>query len=185
MAAFCARHGYSGRTKPELLVERLHTNLLSASAETTARKAVTAILFVDQLELLNTQVRTIKGIRELLVQHPGAVIFLSFTGMGKRCGGVGGSTPVQLACTVGTSSESCRESWSSAGPRPVLIRAARSMPLAGSYRPARSVLLIAPSAVRRVRHVTLRQLPLGDGRIAGPRVRSGRSMLAGVFGQMV
>jgi hypothetical protein len=36
MAAFCTRHGYSGRTKPELLVERLRANLLSASAGTTA-----------------------------------------------------------------------------------------------------------------------------------------------------
>jgi len=83
MAAFCARHGYSGRTRPELLVERLRTNLLSAAAGTTAGKAVTAMLFVDQLELLNTQVRTItKRIRDLLVQHPDAVIFLSFPGMG-------------------------------------------------------------------------------------------------------
>ncbi len=83
MAAFCARHGYSGRTRPELLVERLRTNLLSASAGTTAGKAFTAGLFVDQLELLNTQVRVItKRIRELLATHPDAAIFLSFPGMG-------------------------------------------------------------------------------------------------------
>lgn len=59
MAAFCARHGYSGRTRPELLVERLRTNLLSASAGTTAGKAFTVTLFVDQLELLNTQIRVV------------------------------------------------------------------------------------------------------------------------------
>ena len=83
MSAFCARHGYSGRTQPELLVERLRTNLLSASAGTTAGKAFTAMMFVDQLELLNTQIRTItKRIRERLAQHPDAVIFLSFPGMG-------------------------------------------------------------------------------------------------------
>ena len=76
MAAFCSARILRPH-QTQLLVERLHTNLLSASAETTARKAVTAILFVDQLELLNTQVRTIKRIRETLVQHPGAVIFLA------------------------------------------------------------------------------------------------------------
>lgn len=49
MAAFCGRHGYSGRTRPELLVERLRPNLLSASNGTTAGKAFSAMLFVDQL----------------------------------------------------------------------------------------------------------------------------------------
>ncbi|MBA2774285.1 MAG: IS110 family transposase [Nocardioidaceae bacterium] len=83
MAAFCARHGYSGRTRPELLVDRLRTNLLSASPGTTAGKAFSAALFVDQLDLLNTQIRTItKRIRDLLVTHPDAAIFLSFPGMG-------------------------------------------------------------------------------------------------------
>lgn len=84
MAGFCARHGYSGRTRPELLVERVRTNLLSASAGTTTGKAFTAMLFVDQLELLNTQVRAItKQIRLRLAHHPDARIFLSFPGMGE------------------------------------------------------------------------------------------------------
>lgn len=84
MAAFCARHGYSGRTRPELLVERLRTNLLSAAQGTTAGKAFTAALFVDQLELLNTQIRSItKRIRQRLAEHPDAAIFLSFPGMGE------------------------------------------------------------------------------------------------------
>jgi transposase len=83
MAAFCARHGYSGRTSPELLVDRLRTNLVAGSPGTTAGKAFSASLFVDQLELLNSQVRAItKRIRELVVQHPDAEIFLSFPGMG-------------------------------------------------------------------------------------------------------
>jgi transposase len=83
MAAFCTRHGYSGRTKPELLVERLRANLLSASPGTATGKAFSAMLFVDQLELLNNQLRVItKRIRELLAQHPDAPIFLSFPGMG-------------------------------------------------------------------------------------------------------
>lgn len=84
MAAFCARHGYSGRTRPEVLVHRLRTNLLSASAGTTAGKAFTALLFVDQLELLNTQVRVVTSrIQARLAEHPDAVIFLSFPGMGQ------------------------------------------------------------------------------------------------------
>lgn len=84
MAAFCDRHGYSGRTKPELLVDRLRPNLLSAAAGTVSGKAFSAMLFVDQLELLNTQVRSItKQIRERLSQHVDAPIFLSFPGMGE------------------------------------------------------------------------------------------------------
>jgi transposase len=83
MAAFCGRHGYSGRTRPELLVERLRANLLTASDGTTAGKAFTALLFTEQLELLNRQVRAIsKRIRALLPTHPDAAIFLSFPGMG-------------------------------------------------------------------------------------------------------
>ena len=40
MAAFCARHGYSGSTKPELLVDRLRANLLSsADGPLTARRS--------------------------------------------------------------------------------------------------------------------------------------------------
>jgi len=84
MAAFCGRHGYSGRTRPELLVERLRANLLTASEGTSRGKAFTALMFTDQLELLNTQIRAIsKRIREQLLTHPDAAIFLSFPGMGQ------------------------------------------------------------------------------------------------------
>ena len=41
MARFCARHGYSGRTPADVLVERLRPNLLAASSGTTAGKAYT------------------------------------------------------------------------------------------------------------------------------------------------
>lgn len=42
------------------------------------------MLFVEQLDLLNAQVRSItKRIRERLVEHPDAGIFLSFPGMGE------------------------------------------------------------------------------------------------------
>lgn len=84
MAAFCERHGYSGRTRPELLVERLRPHLHQPAQGTTAGKAFTAMLFVDQLALLNTQLRQItKHLRERLAEHPDAKIFLSFPGMGQ------------------------------------------------------------------------------------------------------
>lgn len=35
MKAFIVRHGYSGRTRPEVLVERLRTHLLTAAPGTT------------------------------------------------------------------------------------------------------------------------------------------------------
>jgi transposase len=84
MAAFCARHGYSGRTSPEILTARLRAHLLAGSPGTTAGKAFAMLLFVGQLELLNTQVRTItRRIGELLAGHPDAAVFLSFPGMGQ------------------------------------------------------------------------------------------------------
>jgi transposase len=79
-----APHGYSGRTRPGLLVERLRANLLAASDGTTAGKAFTALLFTEQLDLLNSQVRVVsKRSRELLLTHPDAAIFLSFPGKGE------------------------------------------------------------------------------------------------------
>lgn len=83
MKAFTGRHGYTGRTQPEVLVERLRSNLLTTSAGTSAGKAYAAMLFVDQLELLNAQVRAITArISQRLLEHPDAAIFTSFPGMG-------------------------------------------------------------------------------------------------------
>jgi transposase len=74
----------AGRTSPEILTARLRAHLLTGSPGTTAGKAFAMLLFVDQLELLNTQVRTItRRIRELLAGHPDAAVFLSFPGMGQ------------------------------------------------------------------------------------------------------
>ena len=84
MAAFCSRHGYSGRTRPEILTARLRAHLLAASPGTTVGKTFAMLLFVDQLELLNSQVRAItRRISELLAGHPDAAVFLSFPGMGQ------------------------------------------------------------------------------------------------------
>jgi transposase len=69
---------------PEHLVERMRAHLLTASPGTVAGKAFTGMLFVDQLELLNTQIRAVtERLRERLATHPDAAIFLSFPGMGQ------------------------------------------------------------------------------------------------------
>ncbi len=83
MAGFCRRHGYSGRTDPAVLVERLQPHLLCASAGTVAGKALAADLFTDQLRLLNTHLRAYdKRLADLLAQHPDTPILTSFPGIG-------------------------------------------------------------------------------------------------------
>ena len=83
MEAFCRRQHYSGRTKPEVLVDRLRPHLLSASPGTTAGKAFSARMFAIELELLNNHLRDYnKRMAELLAQHPDAAIFDSFPGIG-------------------------------------------------------------------------------------------------------
>lgn len=73
MQAFCHRHGYSGRTKPEVLVERLRPHLLTAAAGTVIGKSFNAGLFIDQLRLLNRHLRSYdKRIADLLDAHPDA-----------------------------------------------------------------------------------------------------------------
>jgi transposase len=49
MQAFCQRQHYSGRTRPDILVDRLRPHLLSASPGTTAGKAFSARVFALQL----------------------------------------------------------------------------------------------------------------------------------------
>lgn len=83
MEAFCRRHGYTGRVPAATLVERMRPHLLAASAGTTAGKQFTAALFVDQVRLLNSQIRACdKRIDQLLEAHPDAFIFRSFPGIG-------------------------------------------------------------------------------------------------------
>ncbi|MGW2074934.1 IS110 family transposase [Streptomyces sp. NPDC001953] len=86
MKAFIGRRGYSGRTRPEVLVERLRAHLLSAAPGTTFGKQLTAVLFAEQLALLNDHIRILnKRVDELLAVHPDAPIFLSFPCMGRSC----------------------------------------------------------------------------------------------------
>ncbi len=83
MDAFCRRHSYSGRTHPDVLVERLRAHLLTAGEGTIAGKAFSAKLFIDQLRLLNRNLRAYdKRLDQLLDAHPDAVIFRSFPGIG-------------------------------------------------------------------------------------------------------
>jgi transposase len=89
MAAFCTRHGYTGRVDPAVLVERLRPHLLSASEGTTAGKTVTSSMFAEQLRLLNTHLRACdKQLAELLAAHPDTPILSSFPGLGPVTAGV-------------------------------------------------------------------------------------------------
>jgi hypothetical protein len=79
MARFCARIGYSGRVPPAVLVERVRTNLLSASDGNVAGHRYAALHLADQLELFNNQLRAYnRRIDELLMQHPDHELYLSF-----------------------------------------------------------------------------------------------------------
>lgn len=82
MRRFCARHGYSGRVDPAVLVERMRPHLLTGSAGTTAAKQISALMLVDQLELLNKQTRMFNHTLQPLVDaHPDGPIFTSFPGI--------------------------------------------------------------------------------------------------------
>lgn len=83
MERFCRRHGYSGRTEPQVLVDRLKPHLLGASQGTTAGKAFAAQLFAEELRMHTDHLRAFDHkIADLLTRHPDAPIFLSFTGIG-------------------------------------------------------------------------------------------------------
>jgi transposase len=89
MQRFCRRHGYSGRTDPQILLERLRPNLLSAGPGTVAGKAFTARMLTEQLRMLNEHLRQYdEHLDELLVQHPDNTILRSFPGVGPVVAGV-------------------------------------------------------------------------------------------------
>jgi transposase len=83
MAGFCRRNSYSGRTDPQVLVDRLKPHLLTASDGTTAGKSFAATLFAEELRMHTNHLRSFdRRIAELLDSHPDAPIFLSFPGIG-------------------------------------------------------------------------------------------------------
>lgn len=82
MARFCQRHGYSGRVEPALLLDRLRNHLLTGDPGTVAGKQFSALMLVDQLELLNAQIRGYNhGLEHLLGEHPDTATFISFPGI--------------------------------------------------------------------------------------------------------
>ncbi|GAA4470765.1 IS110 family transposase [Rhodococcus olei] len=83
MSGFLTRHHYTGRTQPQILADRMRANLLSASAGTTAGKAFSAQTFARLLQLLNTQLAEYDAaIAAAAAEHPDAMIFASFPGVG-------------------------------------------------------------------------------------------------------
>jgi transposase len=83
MSSFLVANSYRGRQPAETLVKRLRANLLAAAPGTAAGKRRTALALVEQLELLNRQLKSFESaIGELLKSHPDADLFLSFPGVG-------------------------------------------------------------------------------------------------------
>jgi transposase len=83
MDGFLSRHHYTGRVAPEILADRMHANLLTASAGTTAGKAFSAQSFARLLQLLNSQLADYdEAIAAAVAEHPDAAIFASFPGVG-------------------------------------------------------------------------------------------------------
>ena len=84
MAKFCRRVGYSGRVPVDVLVSRLRTHLLAASAGSVNGHRFAALALADQLQLLNNQIRQFnRRIDDLLAQHPDSVVFSSFPAVGR------------------------------------------------------------------------------------------------------
>jgi transposase len=83
MDRFCRRHGYSGRTPADTLVDRLRPHLLAGSEGTVAGKSFSARVFSEQLRMLNTHLRGYnRRLEDLLARHPDTAIFTSFPGIG-------------------------------------------------------------------------------------------------------
>lgn len=83
MQGFLDRHGYTGRVPAEVLVGRLRTHLLSATAGSVEGHRFGALALVDHLELLNRQLKSFdQRVAEVFAKHPDAPIFASFPGAG-------------------------------------------------------------------------------------------------------
>jgi transposase len=82
MEQFLERHHYRGRQPAAELVDRLRLNNLEASAGTTTAKRRTALAQVEQLELVNRQLKDFdRALGAVLRQHPDHTLFLSFPGI--------------------------------------------------------------------------------------------------------
>jgi transposase len=84
MARFLARNRYTGRVKPQVLVQRLRANLLSAAPGTVAGKAHSALVFAELLGLLNQQLADYDDAIALAVErHPDAPSWPASLGSGR------------------------------------------------------------------------------------------------------
>jgi transposase len=83
IGGFCKRNNYTGRVAPEVLAERLRSNLLSGSPGTVAGKSMSAKSFARILSLLNEQLAEFDdAIASAVAEHPDSKIFASFPGVG-------------------------------------------------------------------------------------------------------
>lgn len=83
MAGFLSRHHYTGRVPAQTLADRMRQNLLSGSPGTVAGKSFSALAFTQVLQLLNTQLAEYDdAIAAATAEHPDALIFASFPGIG-------------------------------------------------------------------------------------------------------
>lgn len=89
VGGFCRRHSYTGRVAPEVLADRLRSNLLTGAPGTVAGKSVSARSFARILSLLNNQLAEFdEAIAATVSEHPDAHIFASFPGVGPVLTGV-------------------------------------------------------------------------------------------------
>lgn len=83
MVRFLAANSYRGRKPADQLLGQLRTHLLEAATGTTAAKQRMALALVEQLEMLNRQLKEFEAvIAEVLQSHPDGALFLSFPGVG-------------------------------------------------------------------------------------------------------
>jgi len=83
LARFLARQGYSGRTAPEVLIERIraHTGTPNTGVDVARARAMLALVdFLEQVgRVLDEYAAAIAGVLE---RHPDAALFASFPGTG-------------------------------------------------------------------------------------------------------
>jgi transposase len=83
LAGFLARQGYSGRTAPEVLVERLRTHAGTPNRGVDAARARAMLALVDLLEHAGRVLDDYEAaIADVLARHPDAALVASFPGTG-------------------------------------------------------------------------------------------------------
>lgn len=80
MAAFCARHAYSGRRTPEALLERMRNAAGGSTGPVLTRAVREAVLaYVAVLAALNTAIKSLdRSVAAHLADHPDGKVFASF-----------------------------------------------------------------------------------------------------------